>query len=87
MAAGEANLVERADELVPDGVTLTLSHEEAIVLADVLSRVAGSPTDSPRKHADTIYEGLRGAGYDWMDHDLKAFDGTAAIMYQDGEIA
>jgi hypothetical protein len=45
---------------------LKLTTDEAETLTAVLVKVAGSLTDSPRKHTDAILRGLREAGSrDW----------------------
>lgn len=40
-------------------VVLTLTKDEAQLLSDVTHRIAGSPTNSDRMHADNINEALR----------------------------
>lgn len=37
-----------------------LTEQEAIFLYNIMNKISGSPKDSPRKHADSIYQGLLG---------------------------
>lgn len=46
----------------PPTYTLELSQEEAQTLADVLSRVGGSMTDSRRRHTQAILDTLGDVG-------------------------
>jgi hypothetical protein len=46
-----------------DAVQLTLSHEEARTLRDILVQVSGCPEHSRRKHADNIKEALESVGF------------------------
>jgi hypothetical protein len=45
-------------------VEVKLSVDEANTLRAVLSMVAGSPTNSPRKHVDSVSDALKNAGID-----------------------
>lgn len=48
-------------------VTLEINQDEAITLLNILARVGGCPTHSPRKHADSIYIALGDViGMDYM---------------------
>lgn len=60
-----ANAVKTLNNLVD----LLLTAEEADCLAAVLSRVAGSPTDSPRKHQQAVTQALQGIGLEYNKTD------------------
>jgi len=47
---------------VPDGVTLTLTDEEARTLREIFYKVGGSPFRSRRGHVDAINSALSEAG-------------------------
>jgi hypothetical protein len=56
-------------EEVKDGITLTLSHEEALTLIILAASVSGDTTKSARKYADNICIALRSVGYDWEQNN------------------
>jgi hypothetical protein len=41
-----------------ESVTLTLNHDELLVLTAILNRIGGSPDRSPRKHAASILNAI-----------------------------
>jgi hypothetical protein len=69
-----------------ESVTLTLDHDELLVLTTILYRIGGCPDKSPRKHAASIlnaivngvepelrdYEKVR----ELVDLDVNRLDGT-----------
>jgi hypothetical protein len=57
-------------EQVP-AYTLTLSKDEALAVMVLVGNVGGSSHDTPRKHADAVYHGLRRAGLDVVSHDFQ----------------
>jgi hypothetical protein len=56
------------------GISLELTLDEATTLADIMSRVGGSPSTSRRGHTAAIYETLRAAGVKAVC-DLENYDG------------
>jgi hypothetical protein len=51
---------------VSDGsILLTLTPDEADMLAAVLGKIGGSPSDSPRRHQESIRNALRRVGLNY----------------------
>ena len=63
------------EKIVPDGVTLNLSHEEARVLKIILSKVAGHPDRTLRGYQTRISDALEDAGYKFNFGDMDAIEG------------
>lgn len=59
-------------------VTLEINQTEAITLLAILARVGGSPINSPRKYADSIYTALRDATK--MNHDMLKETGESRSL-------
>ena len=65
------------------GVTLTLTDDEAGTLRAILSRISGSPTHSPREHADTIAAALNKAGVVRPANVVFLDEPRSAIRFRD----
>jgi len=69
-----------------ESVTLTLDHDELLVLTTILYRIGGCPDKSPRKHAasilNAIVDGVEPELRDYekvrelVDLDVNRLDGT-----------
>lgn len=55
-------------EMVVTGVTLTLNHDEAKFLRDLMGFVGGAAATTRRKHADNIADALSNAGVKYSDN-------------------
>lgn len=51
---------------VPDGVTLTLNHQEARTLRYLMACIGGCPETSARMHTQDIRDALEAAGYNYI---------------------
>lgn len=61
--------IKYKEEVRPvESVTLTLNHDELLVLTTILHRVGGCPDNSPRKHAASILIAIND-GVDPMSRD------------------
>lgn len=69
----KAVMTEVVKTVTVPGVALTLTEGEARTLIAVLARVAGSPSLSPRQHADDVRDALI---------DALAVDYTDVLEYQ-----
>jgi len=53
-----------------ESVTLTLNHDELLVLTAILYKIGGSHDKSPRKHAESILNAIKnGVEPELRDHD------------------
>lgn len=73
MATAQSCTVTRTVEVGEAGIALTLTVEEAEVLAEVLGRVAG-PMDGRRGKAEGVFNALLDAGVEW---DWRANEETS----------
>ncbi|MGW4446465.1 hypothetical protein [Streptomyces sp. NPDC004682] len=53
---------KKIEKTVVDGITLTLTPDEAAVLLSLTGNVIGDRYASPRKHADAVYYALKKTG-------------------------
>lgn len=61
--------IKYKEEVRPvESVTLTLNHDELLVLTTILHRVGGCPDNSPRKHTASILDAIVN-GIDPMSRD------------------
>ncbi|MFJ9961098.1 hypothetical protein [Streptomyces avermitilis] len=82
MAQAEARVERKVIETKT--YTLELSDAEARTLAVILGKVAGSPTASPRKHAESVHNALKRAGVQWFDTPLSRL-AAGVIAFDEGE--
>jgi hypothetical protein len=73
-----------------DEIGLSLSKDEAATLAAILAYVGGSPSRSPRGHADSISSALREAGYHFshgrsaeIHKQILTFEHGSGIQFDD----
>jgi hypothetical protein len=53
-----------------ESVTLTLNHDELIILTAILNRIGGDPDKSPRKHAASILNAI----VNGVEPELRDYD-------------
>lgn len=73
---------------VPAGAVLTLSDAECRTLAQILASVGGSRLTTARKYADGISDGLRSAGYRFIEEsraDMFEF-GSGSLQFKPGSV-
>lgn len=75
--------VTRTVEVEEPVVELTLTEEEAQVMADTMAAVGGCPRSSYRKHTQALVDALRDAGIRWRSPSLIGQRGN--IYYQPQE--
>lgn len=82
-AVRTTRVIERmVKETITDGVTLTLSADEAQMLAQTLG-VFGGDLAGARKHQWAIKEALQNIGYLWESNRHRALFGDANGIYFD----
>jgi hypothetical protein len=75
-----------------DEIGLSLSKDEAATLAAILAYVGGSPSRSPRGHADSISSALRDAGHHFtsgraadIHKQISTFEHGSGIQFTDNK--
>lgn len=66
----------------PGGFVLELDSKEALVLATVLSRVGGSPSDSYRSESQKILNALESSGTNYFNEDVR-YSLTGHLVFGD----
>ena len=59
-----------------ESVTLTLDHDELLVLTTILYRIGGCPDKSPRKHAASILNAI----VDGVDPELRDYEKVRELV-------
>jgi len=64
-------------------VNLTLNENELKLLMTVLGHVGGSPVESPRKYANSIYKAIRDLKLDIGDFNKELFpDAIQGVIFK-----
>jgi hypothetical protein len=59
-----------------ESVTLTLNHDELLVLTTILHRIGGCPDNSPRKHAASILNAIKND----VEPELRDYDKVRELV-------
>jgi len=59
-----------------ESITLTLNHDELLVLITILKRIGGCPDNSPRKHATSILIAIN----DGVDPEIRDYDKVRELV-------
>ncbi len=59
-----------------ESITLTLNHDELLVLTTILHRIGGCPDNSPRKHATSILDAIMNG----VEPEIKDYDKVRELI-------
>ena len=59
-----------------ESITLTLNHDELLVLTAILYRIGGCPDNSPRKHAGSILNAI----VNGVDPELRDYEKVRQLV-------
>lgn len=73
----KATVKYNQEEVRPvESVTLTLNHDELLVLTTILYRIGGCPDKSPRKHTASILNAI----VNGVDPELRDYEKVSALV-------